>query len=120
MPLAPTRNLYIWKPSGEATAEETTRGPAKPEESVARDDNVLLERRYLNTYWHYFRASIGVQVVMGTCFTYGGISIATGTFSGSALRSFAGCGLVLQVYAMYLNMIKMQGMQEKIEPLYNR
>ena len=61
---------------------------------ASRDDNVLLERRYLATYWHYFRVSIGVQAILGTCVLYGGVSIMTATFKGSILRSFCGIGLV--------------------------
>ena len=63
MPIAPTRNLYIWKSGNDAeesSSEVVKTATPKSEETMARDDNVLLERRYLTTYWHYFRASIGV------------------------------------------------------------
>ena len=92
MPLAPTRNLYFLKPSG-AAVEDLQHKPS--EDGLGRDDNVLLERRYLNLYWHYFRASIGVQMILGSCFVYGGIGVATGTLNVSILRTFAGFGIVL-------------------------
>ena len=58
MPLGPTRNLYIWKPSD--FKDDLPEDAVGQTADAARDDNVLLERRYLNMYWHYFRVSMGV------------------------------------------------------------
>ena len=54
MPLEPSRNLYIIKP-------KPTQNEKKVEiEAQSRDNNILLEKQYLSTYWLYFRVSIVV------------------------------------------------------------
>lgn len=118
MPLAPTRNLYLWSPSQEECEE--SEAPKEHETTQARDSNVLLERQYLKTYWHYFRVSLGVQGILATCVLYGGVTIATHTFSGTVMRSFCGAGLILHMYSMYLKRVKMDDLQNQIEPLYKK
>ena len=79
--------------------------------SEARDDNLLLERQYLKTYWHYFRVSMGVQGILASCVVYGGTTIYMGNFKGSVMRAFCGVGIVLHGYCMYLKRVKMDNYQ---------
>jgi len=97
MPMEPTRNLYVLYPE---------KGEEKEgDQDANRDDNILVEKQYLSTYWHYFRVSIGVQSILMSCVAYGGATIAIGKFNGSFMRSICGVGLVLHMYGMYLKRI---------------
>ena len=116
MPLAPTRNLYVFAPK----ADQKPTDPTTQSTETGRDDNLLIERQYLNTYWHYFRVSLAVQGILALCVGYGGITIATNTFNGSVMRCFCGAGLVLHCYGMYLKRVKMMQWQEQMEPLYKK
>ena len=104
MPLAPTRNLYVLYPKDNGKEDPSEVVESSSEE---RDDNVLLERQYLKTYWHYFRVSMGVQGILAGCVMYGGATIYMGNFKGSVMRAFCGVGIVLHGYAMYLKRVKM-------------
>ena len=59
MPIEPTRNLYVFSPK-KKDQKEAQEVPVPTETNSARDDNILLEKQYLSTYWHYFRVSLGV------------------------------------------------------------
>ena len=116
-PVAPIHNLYVIQPSGSPV--DVSEKPVAAD-SDARDENILLEKKYLKTYWHYFRVSLGVQAMLGLCVGYGGFTIYTATFNGSVMRCFCGIGIVMQAYTMYLKRVEMERIQERIEPLYKR
>ena len=102
MPAETANNLYLLYPKEEKSEQKEAQ-----DADSERDNNILLEKKYLSTYWHYFRVSIGVQGVMATTLTYGVGSVFLGKFNGSVMRSFCGVGIVLHMYALYLKRIKM-------------
>ena len=48
------------------------------------------------------------------------VSMPTKTFSASAFRMLAGCGLVAQSYCMYLKRITLKDYEAQIEPVYEK
>jgi len=117
-PLAATRNIYfIYNPNANkdtGATELASTGEYK------RDDNILLEKAYMSTFWQAFRVEVGVQMALAGTLFYTAVGFATRTFSNSTFRVFLMCGLTTHCYSMYLRRITMNDYQRQIEPLYGK
>ena len=101
-PAAPTRNLYVFKQPAKYLEEEK-KLVGELNQSDQREDNVLLEKAYLNTFWEMFRLKLGVQAILFGMLTYTGVTVYLRVFNVSYFRVVCGTGLALQAYVTYLS-----------------
>ena len=83
-PKSSSANIYLFK--------KTSLEPVL--ETEAKDDsNILLERKYLKTFWQMFRIELSVQLSIAFAVGYTVFGFSTKTFNNSAFRAILGIGL---------------------------
>ena len=121
MPATAARNLYVLNPKKQfdEKEQEAIQEMVNSDENT-KEDNVLLEKAYLNSFWQMLRLKLAAQSIMLATFGYAGFSMYLGVFNVSVLRVLAGTGLVTQSFVIYIGKFRMDDLQNQIEPLYKR
>ena len=72
--------MYVFKQT-EKYKEEEKRLIGEIAKSEQREDNVFLEKTYLNTFWQMFRLKIGVQAILFGTVGYTGFTMYLRVFN---------------------------------------